>query len=104
MILEPIVQSLMLLESDDGVDVSVNGCIVKVRAALAIFSADNLGYHSLFGFLESFSANKFCRFCEAAKEDAQTYEQFSVSHFTFCLLFSNVHLKVNLCCCRRSKY
>lgn len=71
-ILEPIVQSLMLLESDNGVDVSVNGCIVKVRAALAIFSADNLGYHSLFGFLESFSANKFCRFCEATKEDAQT--------------------------------
>jgi hypothetical protein len=31
-----------------------------------------LGYHSLFGFLESFSANKFCRLCETTKADAQT--------------------------------
>ncbi len=71
-IFESIVNSLKLLESDDSVDVTVNDASVKVRAALAVFSADNLGYHSLFGFLESFSANKFCRLCEMTKADAQT--------------------------------
>jgi len=50
-----------MLESDKGVEVFVNNVSVTVRAALAVISADNLGYHSLFGFLESFSANTFCR-------------------------------------------
>jgi hypothetical protein len=36
-IFEPIVNSLKLLESDDGVDVTVNDTTVKVRAALAVF-------------------------------------------------------------------
>ncbi len=70
-ILAPLVNTLMQLESDDGIDVSVCDQIIKVRAALAIFSADNLGYHSLFGFLESFNSRKFCRFCEATKEENQ---------------------------------
>jgi hypothetical protein len=72
-IFEPIIKSLKLQESDEGVDVPINGNTVKVRAAFVHFSADNLGYHSLFGFLESFSANKFCRFCKATKDDTSKY-------------------------------
>ena len=30
---------------------------------LALIIGDNLGLHSIFGFTESFRANKFCRFC-----------------------------------------
>jgi hypothetical protein len=37
-------------------------------------SADNLGAHSVFGFLESFSAKKFCRLCEASKTDKKCFE------------------------------
>ena len=70
-ILAPLVRKLKELESNDGVDVNICGQTVKVRAALALFSADNLGYHSLFGFLESFTARKFCRLCEATKDDSQ---------------------------------
>jgi hypothetical protein len=36
-----------------------------------MFSADNLGAHSIFGFLESFTADYYCRFCTAKKEDTQ---------------------------------
>ncbi|XP_065657679.1 uncharacterized protein LOC136082400 [Hydra vulgaris] len=71
-ILAPLVNTLMKLESDDGIDVSVCNQTIKVRAALALFSAANLGYHSLFGFLENFNACKFCRLCEATKDENQT--------------------------------
>jgi hypothetical protein len=39
-----------------------------VHGAVVVFSADSLGVNSLFGFLVSFSARKFCRYCEATKE------------------------------------
>ena len=71
MILAPIIESLNKLDTDLGVEVTVDGINVNVRASLALFSADNLGFHSLFGFLESFSARKFCRMCETTKEDSQ---------------------------------
>jgi len=33
-----------------------------------LLSADNLGAHSVFGFLESFSSKKFCRLCEGDRD------------------------------------
>ena len=71
-ILRPIVDQLKELESEDGVRVVVDGEFVQIHAILGMFSADNLGAHSLFGFLESFSANQFCRFCSINKTDSQT--------------------------------
>ena len=70
-ILALLVSTLTKLESDDG-DVSVCNQTIKVREALALFSADNLGYHSLIGFLENFNARKFCGLCEATKDENQT--------------------------------
>lgn len=62
-------QDIITLEKD-GIrvplyDHPVCGTIVQV-------TGDNLGLHSLFGFVESFSARYCCRFCLAEKEDFQT--------------------------------
>lgn len=38
---------------------------------MVAFSADNLAAHSSFGYLESFSANKLCRFCMVDKPEIQ---------------------------------
>ena len=68
-ILDPIVQDIKELETK-GIRVplyeeNVYGTIVQV-------TGDNLGLHSLFGFVESFNARYCCRFCLAEKEDFQT--------------------------------
>ena len=68
-ILDPVVQDIKELETK-GIQVpfydqNVYGTIVQV-------TGDNLGIHSLFGFVESFSARYCCRFCLAEKEDFQT--------------------------------
>jgi len=51
-----------------------NVCIgrkeIVVRAAFVFMSADNFGFNSLFGFCESFSATRFCRFCECTRAEA----------------------------------
>lgn len=71
-ILAPVVSSLQKLESENGATVTVRGQELVVRACLVLVSADNLGYNSLFGFVESFSARKFCRFCETTRDTAET--------------------------------
>lgn len=68
-ILEPLVQDISTLETK-GIQIplfdhTVYGTIVQV-------TGDNLGVHSLFGFVESFSARYCCRFCLLEKEDFQT--------------------------------
>ena len=70
-ILAPLVSTLKKLESDDGICFPMCSQTMQVRATLALFSADNLGYHSLFGFLENFKASKFCRLCDITKEESQ---------------------------------
>jgi len=69
-ILEPIVTALLKLESDEGAHVCIGRKEIVVRAALVFVSADNLGFNSLFGFCESFSATRFCRFCECTRAEA----------------------------------
>ncbi|KAG5271297.1 hypothetical protein AALO_G00178160 [Alosa alosa] len=68
-ILAPLVQDILTLETS-GIQLSlfdhtVYGSIIQV-------TGDNLGLHSLFGFVESFSARYYCRFCLLEKEDFQT--------------------------------
>ena len=68
-ILEPLVKDISRLETE-GVQIplydhAVYGTIIQV-------TGDNLGIHSLFGFVESFSARYCCRFCLLEKEDFQT--------------------------------
>jgi len=67
----------------------VGGSEMAIRASVVFVSADNLGFnydlycvewgvklysltHSLFEFFESFSATKFCRFCECTRDEADT--------------------------------
>lgn len=54
-----------------------------MHGILGLFSANNLGAHSLFGFLESFSANLICMYCLAHKCDIQT--KFHASDFERCI-------------------
>ena len=75
-ILAPVVNSLRNLESADGIKISIRGQQMCIRACLVLFSVDNLGFNSLFGFNESFRARKFCRFCDSTREAAETcYEE-----------------------------
>jgi hypothetical protein len=46
-----------------------------VRACLVLVSADNLGFNVLFGFCESFTATRFCRFCTCTRNEADTCYQ-----------------------------
>ena len=45
---------------------------VFISGTLCLCMADNLGSHSVGGFMESFSANKSCGFCMTSLEDFQT--------------------------------
>ena len=57
---------------DDLLDLEANGLIgpegQRIRGFLSMICGDNLGSHGIGGFLESFSANYFCRFCCIHKE------------------------------------
>lgn len=66
-ILQPLVKDLKILETSGVVGPFSE---VSVRGTLAQITGDNLGIHSILGFLESFSANYFCRFCLTDKSSA----------------------------------
>jgi hypothetical protein len=70
-ILGPVVKDLKQLESDEGM--CIEGDVV--HGVLILVSADNLGAHSLFGFLESFSAKKFSRLCKVVKGESAYLEK-----------------------------
>lgn len=68
-ILAPIVRDIRVLETD-GIFIPLYGC--QVHGSIVQVTGDNLGLHSLFGLVESFSARYCCRFCLAEKDDFQT--------------------------------
>jgi hypothetical protein len=55
------VKELKQLEANSGLKVVFKGEEQTLHGALVLFSADNLGAHSLFGFLEDFTVKKLCR-------------------------------------------
>ena len=67
-ILETIVQELKDLEIA-GIDITVENIQLNVKVSLCQISGDNLGIHQLLGFVESFSANRPCRYCCIHKND-----------------------------------
>lgn len=75
-VLQPLIYDVMMLEQN-GVYVEQLGDCVK--GTVLYIAADNLGAHSLAGFLEGFTANKFCRFCMASSSDLQQQEVWSDS-------------------------
>lgn len=67
-ILASIVRDIKVLESGGFVVPLYSGC---VHGSVVHVTGDNLGLHSLFGLVESFSARYCCRFCLAEKYDFQ---------------------------------
>lgn len=70
-----LIQELKDLEST-GINININGEIKTVFFPLLLILGDNLGIHSLLGYMESFAANNFCRFCTTSKylTETQTFE------------------------------
>lgn len=67
-IIEPLVNDLKVLEIE-GVKNPVSGHCV--RGTVVQVTGDNLGLHSLLGYLESFGAQYCCRFCVLEKDRFQ---------------------------------
>lgn len=84
-VLEPLLDDLVTLEQH-GVYVSKLGKTLKGTVQCIV--ADNLGAHSIAGFVENFSGTYVCRFCTAKSEEFQTIE---VNSGAFCLRTKGVH-------------
>ncbi|XP_047186147.1 uncharacterized protein LOC118292452 [Scophthalmus maximus] len=67
-VLQPLIYDLKSLEQND---VYLEQLGESVKGTVLYDAADNLGAHSLAGFLESFTVDKFCRFCSASSIDTQ---------------------------------
>lgn len=68
-ILKPLIDDVKTLETE-GIEVPFSdspllGSVIQV-------TGDNLGLHGIFGYVESFSATYFCRFCLTTKEELQS--------------------------------
>jgi len=68
-ILKPLIDDLKILETEGiqlpFIDEPVFCSVIQV-------TGDNLALNSLLGFVESFSATYFCRFCLTNKEEIQS--------------------------------
>lgn len=68
-VLEPLLRDVKILE-DFGVYVPLLGKCLKGTVHCVV--ADNLGAHSIAGFIESFSGEYACRFCTAKRSETQS--------------------------------
>jgi hypothetical protein len=70
-----LITELTYLETE-GISVNSEEGLKKVCFITSLLLGDNLGLHSLLGFVESFRANFSCRFCKASRDQAghQLYE------------------------------
>lgn len=58
-----VLTELKYLE-DTGITVLTKDTITQVYFAMCLFAGDNLGANSILGYVESFSANYYCRVCK----------------------------------------
>ncbi|XP_028418042.1 uncharacterized protein LOC114542794 isoform X2 [Dendronephthya gigantea] len=79
-VLRPFMSDLAMLESEHGVQLNIANQIIPIKGTLSVVIADNLGSNSIGGFMESFSANRPCRFCLGTSVEFQ--ERFSEELFT----------------------
>lgn len=70
-VLDPLLHDLSILEKE-GIFINLLGTFLKGSVYCVV--ADNLAAHGLAGFVESFSAEFFCRFCLGKSSDVQTKE------------------------------
>ncbi|KAF0700218.1 MULE domain-containing protein, partial [Aphis craccivora] len=69
-IFNPLIDELNYLR-DTGVYISTDNFKGTIQFELGVIVGDNLGVHSITGFVESFSSNYPCRICKMRKEDIQ---------------------------------
>ncbi|KYN20118.1 hypothetical protein ALC57_07546 [Trachymyrmex cornetzi] len=62
----PVINELKSLQ-DNGILVHTANGNQRVYFCFCLLLADNLGFHSVTGFTESFNANYYCRFCKEHK-------------------------------------
>lgn len=84
-IFEPLLQDLKTLE-ELGAYVSLLG--ESLQGTVFSVVADNLGAHSVAGFLQSFSVEYYCRFCTGSSSDIQLH---SVASGAFNLRTKELH-------------
>ncbi|XP_056450915.1 uncharacterized protein LOC130386152 isoform X1 [Gadus chalcogrammus] len=70
-VLEPLLKDLVQLE-EEGLFIPALG--KKIKGTIVSVVADNLGAHSIGGFVESFSGSHVCRFCLGALSEFQKKE------------------------------
>lgn len=61
-----LINELMFLETA-GIDINITEGRKRIYFATGLLTGDNLGIHTMCGFVESFSAKFMCRFCKASK-------------------------------------
>lgn len=85
-VLKPLLDDLTILEQQ-GLFIAKLGKTLKGFVHCVV--ADNLGAHSIAGFLEKFSGKYVCRFCTAENVDIQTKE---VNSGAFCVRTEDIHV------------
>lgn len=65
-IFKPIIEELNFLRAT-GIDIDTDNFKGNIKFELGLITGDNLGIHSITGFVESFSSNYVCRICKVKK-------------------------------------
>lgn len=68
---QPVIDEFTFLETQ-GIEINTVEGPKKVYFVLAALQGDNLGLNGMLGMVESFSANRYCRFCKMQKADCRT--------------------------------
>jgi len=67
-IFKPLIDELNYLKNT-GIEIETDELKVNLKFELGVIIGDNLGIHSITGFVESFSSNHPCRVCNIKKEE-----------------------------------
>jgi len=62
-----VIAELNFLETS-GIDLKINNKVHHIYFSVGLIVGDNLGFHSILGFSESFVAKYPCRFCRCPKQ------------------------------------
>lgn len=65
-----VVQELNYLRAV-GITINIDGNPIIIKFQLAMIIGDNLGLNTILGFVQSFQANYYCRFCTSRNERSQ---------------------------------
>lgn len=69
--LRALIREIIKLEQD-GLKIVTSDGVMDVYFVLGLVLGDNLGFNTVLGFVSSFSANYFCRFCKELKLSTHT--------------------------------